>query len=63
MISPSDWVLIGCTSTLGVIALFGPYYNEWLKRKSLAPKLKIIFHKESPYLRCYTQNGYDLFLK
>jgi len=63
MISPSDWVLIGSTITLGAIALFGPYYNEWLKRKNLAPKLKIIFHKESSYIRCYTENGYELFFE
>lgn len=50
MISPSDWVLIGCTIILGVIALFGPYLNDFWKRKSLAPKLKIIFHKKSPYI-------------
>lgn len=50
MISPSDWVLIGCTITLAVIALTAPYLNELWKRKSLAPKLKTLFHKESPYI-------------
>ena len=50
MISPSDWVLIGSTITLGAIALFGPYLNDFCKRKSLAPKLKIVFKKEYPYI-------------
>ena len=50
MISPSDWVLIGCTIILGAIALFGPYLNDFWKRKSLAPKLKIVFQKECPYI-------------
>ncbi|MGB2783269.1 MAG: hypothetical protein WBC45_04930 [Atribacterota bacterium] len=50
MISPSDWVLIGSTITLGAIALFGPYLNDFWKRKSLAPKLKIVFQKEYPYI-------------
>lgn len=50
MISPSDWVLIGCTIALAVIALFGPYLNDFWKRKSLAPKLKIVFQKEYPYI-------------
>lgn len=50
MISPSDWVFIVCTLIIAIIALFGPYINELWKRKSLAPKLKIIFHKESPYI-------------
>jgi hypothetical protein len=50
MISPSDWVLIYSTLTLAIIALFGPYINEIWKRKSLAPKLKIGFHKESSYI-------------
>lgn len=51
MVSPSDWVLIGCTIILGAIALFGPYLNDFWKRKRLAPKLKIIFNKESPYIQ------------
>jgi len=50
MISPSDWVLICSTLILATIALFGPYINELWKRKSLAPKLKIIFLKKSPYI-------------
>jgi len=50
MISPSDWVLIGCTITLAIVALTAPYLNDLWKRKSLAPKLKIVFHKESPYI-------------
>lgn len=36
--------------TLAVIALFGPYINELLKRKKFAPELKITFQKESPYV-------------
>ena len=51
MISPSDWVLIGCTITLASMAIFGPYINEFWKRKSLAPKLKIIFNNESRYIQ------------
>lgn len=50
MISPSDWVLIGCTITLGVVALFGPYFTELWKRKMFAPKLNIVFFKEFPYI-------------
>lgn len=50
MISLSDWVLIGCTVTLAIIALFGPYINELLKREKFAPKLKITFQKEYPYV-------------
>lgn len=50
MISPSDWVLICSTLILATIALFGPYINELWKRKSLAPKLKIGFYKESSYI-------------
>ncbi len=64
MISPSDWVLIGCTITLGVIALFGPYLNDFWKRKSLVPKLKIIFHKELSSIRVSNRgNGYCLFFE
>lgn len=50
MIYPSDWVLICSTLILATIALFGPYINEIWKRKSLAPKLKIGFYKESSYI-------------
>ncbi|MBA7497884.1 hypothetical protein ES704_00618 [subsurface metagenome] len=50
MISPSDWVLIGCTITLASMAIFGPYINELWKRKKFAPKLKIIFQKKYPYI-------------
>ena len=64
MISPSDWVLIGCTMTLAVIALFGPYLNDFWKRKSLTPKLKIIFHKELSSIRASNRtNGYCLFFE
>jgi len=50
MISPSNWVLIVCTLILAIIALFGPYINELWKRKKFAPKLKMIFQKEYPYV-------------
>ena len=50
MISPSDWIFIICTLILAIIALFGPYINEIWKRKKFAPKLKIAFQKEYPYI-------------
>jgi hypothetical protein len=50
MVSPSDWIFIICTLILAIIALLGPYINELWKRKSLAPKLKIGFYKESSYI-------------
>lgn len=50
MISPSDWVLICSTLILATIALLGPYKYELWKRKKFAPKLKTVFHKESPYI-------------
>lgn len=50
MISSSDWVYIICTFCIIVTALTAPYLNDLWKRKSLAPKLKIIFFKEFPYI-------------
>lgn len=46
----SDWIYIICTFCLVVTALTAPYINDLLKRKSLSPKLNIIFHKNSPYI-------------
>jgi len=61
MISPSDWVLICSTLILATIALFGPYINESWKRKSLAPKLKIMFKKKYPYMgETSGDNLYDI---
>ena len=51
MISSSDWIYIICTFCIIATALTAPYLNDLWKRKSLAPKLKIIFHKESSYIR------------
>ena len=48
--TPSDWVLVWSTIALGSIALFGPYLNELWKRKKFAPKLRITFQKEYPYV-------------
>jgi len=50
MVSPSDWIFIICTLILAIIALFGPYINEIWKRKKFAPKLRIAFQKEYPYV-------------
>ena len=50
MISPSDWVYSIGIVILAITALIAPYFNELLKRKSLAPKLKIGFYKESSYI-------------
>jgi len=50
MVSPSDWIFIICTVILAIIALFGPYINEIWKRKRFAPKLRITFQKEYPYV-------------
>jgi len=48
---------------LAITALTAPYLNDLLKRNSLAPKLKIIFHKESSYIRLYDNYAYDLFFE
>ena len=50
MISSSDWVYLICTLGLAITALTAPYLNELWKRKSLAPKLKIMFQKKYPYI-------------
>ena len=64
MISSSDWVYIICTFCIIVTALTAPYLTDFWKRESLAPKLKIIFHKESSYVRLSAQkNTYHLFLE
>ena len=46
----SDWVYVLCTLCLAIVALVAPYLNDLWRRKSLAPKLKIVFQKESPYI-------------
>ena len=46
----TDWIYIFCTFCLAITALVAPYLNDLWKRKSLEPKLKIVFHKEFPYI-------------
>jgi len=53
----SDWIYVLCTLCLAIVALVAPYLNDLWKRKSLAPKLKIVFHKEFPYILEPYENG------
>lgn len=46
----TDWVYIFCTLCLAIVALVAPYISELIKRKKFAPKLKVMFQKESPYI-------------
>jgi hypothetical protein len=48
LMDSSDWVLIGTSIFLGVVALFVPYLAELIKRKLFSPKLKIIFEEHPP---------------
>lgn len=48
MLSISDYVLIGTTLFLGTIALIVPTLAELLKKKILAPDLKIYFEENPP---------------
>jgi len=63
MISPYGWEYYIGIVILAITALTAPYLNDLLKRNSLAPKLKIIFHKESSYIRLYDNYAYDLFFE
>ena len=51
MLTPTDWVLIGSTLFLGIIAIIAPYGAELLKRSFLAPKLLISFRQSPPICR------------
>ena len=53
MLSYSDWVLIGTSIFLGIVALFVPYLAELVKRKAFSPKLKI-GHRNSPPFSLHT---------
>jgi len=46
----TDWVYIFCTLCLAIVALVAPYISELIKRKKFAPKLKVTFQKEYPYI-------------
>jgi len=46
----TNWVYIFCTLCLAIVALVAPYISELIKRKMFAPKLKIMFQKEYPYI-------------
>jgi hypothetical protein len=47
-LSTTDWVLIGTSLLLAIIALIVPYLSELLKRRMFAPKLVIHFEEEPP---------------
>lgn len=59
----SDWVLIGTSFFLGVVALFVPYLAELIKRRLFAPSLKIAFAQDAPAChRVFWQTASDLTL-
>jgi hypothetical protein len=45
----SDWVLVGTTLFLGIIALIVPALSEIIKKELFAPKLDILFEMTPPY--------------
>jgi hypothetical protein len=45
----ADWVLIGTTLFLGIIALITPVVSEALKRRFFAPELRVTFDRTPPY--------------
>jgi len=63
MISPYNLEYFIGIAILAITALTAPYLNDLWKRKSLAPKLKIIFHKESYYITLASPNKYLFFFE
>lgn len=64
MISSSDWIYIICTFCIIATALTAPYLNDLWKRKSLAPKLKIIFYRESAFIVSFDrEDSFSIFFE